>query len=109
MVSLDVWLEYPGSENYVFSYNITHNLGKMASAVGIYQALWRPEEIGVQQAKQLIPLLTEGLAKLKSDPDEYRKHNASNGWGSYEGLVEFVTSYLEACKEDPEAFVTVSR
>jgi hypothetical protein len=25
--------------------NITHNLGSMAEAAGIYQALWHPEEI----------------------------------------------------------------
>lgn len=29
--------------------NITHNLGKMAEAAGIYHALWRPDEIGIKR------------------------------------------------------------
>lgn len=30
-------------------------------------------------------------------------------WGHYEGLVSFVERYLNACIENPEAIVKVSR
>ncbi len=93
----------------VYEANITHNLNRMADAAGIYQALWRPEEIGVTQAKQLIEPLRAGLAKLRSDPERFRAFNPSNGWGDYDGLVEFVANYLIACEEYPEATVRVSR
>jgi len=50
-----------GVDTQVFHRNITHNLGKMANAAGIYEALWRPEEIGITQAKQLIDPIMIGL------------------------------------------------
>ena len=40
--------------DYVYSANITHNLTKMADEAGIYECLWRPEEIGITKAGQLI-------------------------------------------------------
>jgi hypothetical protein len=93
----------------IYSSNITHNLGDMAEAAGIYKELWRPEVIGITKAKQLIEPLKIGLEKLKSDPKEYERYNASNGWGLYEHFVPFVENYLNACIENPDANVSVSR
>ena len=92
-----------------YSANITHNLDKMADAAGIYKALWRPDEIGITKAKDLIEPLTKGLADLKANPDVYKAYNASNGWGLYEHFVPFVENYLNACIENPDANVNVSR
>ena len=93
----------------VYWRNITHNLGKMASEAGLYEALWRPEEKGWVKAKQLVDPIAAGLAELVSDPDRYKKLNPENGWGSYDGLVEFAQDYLGACIKYPEADVRVSR
>lgn len=93
----------------VFEYNITHNLNRMAVAAGIYEPLWRPDEIGITKASQLIEPLSAGLERLKADPGTYRAHNPSNGWGTYEGLVTFVEAYLAACRDYPEASVSVWR
>lgn len=93
----------------IYGANITHNLNKMAAEAGIYEHLWRPEEIGITTAAQLIEPLRAGLALLKSDPARFEAFNPSNGWGSYEGLVSFVERYLEACEEAPDAEVSVSR
>lgn len=110
-MSLDVWMTSTKLvELTVFEYNITHNLNKMADAAGIYKELWRPDEIGITHAHQLIEPLTKGLAKLKSDPKKYKAHyNPSNGWGNYEGLVKFVESYLKAARANPNAKIGVSR
>lgn len=93
----------------VYSANITHNLGKMAREAGIYEALWRPEEIGITKAEQLIKPLEEGLALLKREPEHFAQFNAPNGWGMYEHFVPFVEQYLEACRENPDADVSASR
>lgn len=93
----------------LFHENITHNLTRMAREAGIYQHLWRPEEIGITTAGRLIEPLTAGLALLRSDPERFRKLNPSNGWGSYEGLIEFVESYLRACEENKDAAVEADR
>lgn len=118
-ISREEWDEkFPGREpvtatvdksETVYEANITHNLGQMAEAAGVYKALWRPEEIGVTRASQLVPLLRGGLSQLESDPAYFRKFNPANGWGTYDGLVKFVRRYLEACEEYPDAEVYVSR
>lgn len=107
-MSLDVYLtEVRPTE--VFSQNITHNLGKMAGAAGIYKHLWRPDEIGVTKANQLIEPLKTGLELLRSDPDRFKAFNPDNGWGDYDGLVAFVENYLQACIEHPDAEISISR
>lgn len=93
----------------VYSANITHNLGKMAREAGIYEYLWRPEEIGITKAAQLIGPLEEGLALLKRETDHFKQFNAPNGWGMYEHFVPFVERYLEACRENPDADVSANR
>lgn len=93
----------------VYSANITHNLGKMAEEAGIYEALWRPEEIGCTKAAQLVPLLRDGLAKLRANPAHYEQFNAANGWGLYEHFVPFVAKYLAACEANLDADVSVWR
>lgn len=93
----------------LYSANITHNLGEMADACGIYKCLWRPDENGIITAGQLIPLLEKGLHDLISEPLKYAQYNACNGWGKYENFVEFVSKYLETCKEYPDAKVKVCR
>ena len=93
----------------IYSANITHNLVDMALEAGLYQQLWRPEELGITKAGDLIQPLTVGLALLKSDPTRFEKFNASNGWGLYKHFVPFVEKYLRACQDNPDAEVNVSR
>lgn len=93
----------------LYSSNITHNLWKMADACWIYEALWRPEEIECKQAKDIIPLLTVWLIKLKKYPEKYCKYNAENWWGMYEHFVPFVEEYLEACKKFPDSIINISQ
>ena len=93
----------------VYSSNITHNLGKMADHAGLYKPLWRPEEIGITHAHQLIEPLRLGLDILRQSPETFQAMNPENGWGTYEGLCTFVSDYLEACRRYPQATVSVWR
>lgn len=81
----------------------------MADKAGIYKCLWRPEEIGIKKAEQMIETLKEGLKKLKDSPSEYEKYNSPNGWGLYENFVPFVEEVLRACEENPDADVDANR
>jgi hypothetical protein len=124
-------------EACVFSANVTHNLGSMADHVGIYYALWRPEELMDEQlatriraledakkydeawelrkqlptphASDIIPLLEQGLEKLRTDRVGCLGHEPENRWGTYDGFVPWVEKYLAACREYPNARVRVSR
>jgi hypothetical protein len=81
----------------------------MADAAGIYQALWRPDEIGIKTAGELAPLLRDGIAKMEGSPETFTALNPPNGWGSYERFIPWLKRYLAACEENPEATIRVSR
>lgn len=107
-MSLDVTLiELKPTE--VYWANITHNLNTMAKAADLYEALWRPEELGITKASQLIEPLSKGLSNLHKNKDLLEKFNPSNGWGDYYSLVNFVQNYLNACIDNPDSEVRVSR
>jgi hypothetical protein len=122
-MSLDVYLQSPEERekfcphccntspyrDTFYERNITHNLAQMAEEAGIYKHLWRPDEIGITQASQLIEPLREGLDKLKCFPERFKPFNPENGWGDYEGLLDFVSEYLRACIQYPDAIAKVSR
>lgn len=116
-VSLEEWQRhFPGTrphayrdEERLYSDNITHNLTRMADAAGIYKELWRPEEIGITQAKQLIEPLRRALVDLLDCPDKFKAFAPESGWGTYGGLVRFVSNYLAACERFPDARVSVCR
>jgi hypothetical protein len=111
-MSLDVYLYAPdvdGNEVCVYTGNVTHNLGKMADAAGVYQPMWRPEEIPVTHARDLLPLLSDGLTALAETPIYFQTFNPANGWGSYDGLVRFVREYRDACHFHPSARIETWR
>lgn len=93
----------------VYSANVTHNLGGMARAAGIYDCCWRPDENGLTKARQLIEPLSIGLSLLKREPDRFIPLNPENGWGTYDGFVSWVEDYLAACCQWPDATVSVWR
>ena len=93
----------------VFEANITHNLGEMAEAAGIYAAVWRPEDLAIEFAEQLVPVLEAGINELKANPERFKTLDAKNGWGTYDQFVPWLEKYLAACKENPEAHIGVSR
>lgn len=107
-MSLDVYLRVKG-EGEVFSSNITHNLGKMASACGVYYACWRPEEINCTKAKHILPMLEDGVKNLESYPEFYKTFDSPNGWGLYKNFLPWLKEYTEACRKYPEAKIRVSR
>ena len=113
-MSLDVYLTKV-MPTEVYSSNITHNLGKMANQVllsnghTLYQVLWRPDEHGWKFARDIDDMLDEGWNILLSNPEKFRAFNPENGWGSYEGLCNFVYNYRNACWDSPDAEIGVSR
>lgn len=129
----EVWVSYDRGKTYkvdyeeIYSDNITHNLTSMAEEAGLYEALWRPYNVNEFYvdidkdfeiifedsveilAQDIIEIIERGLEDLKARPEHFKKFNSENGWGMYENFVPFVTNYLEALKNNPEAIVTVTR
>ncbi len=103
-MSLDLYLidECPhcGREDTI-TFNITHNLGRMATAAGIYRCLWCAEESGYATAQDIIPTLTEGVKKMDNDPERFEKFDAPNGWGTYDDFLPWLKKVLKACIDNP--------
>jgi hypothetical protein len=97
------------SSKTVYEANITHNLGKMGAEAGIYKALWRPEELPITTAGELIPLLRDGITLMDGSPSHFKSFDAENGWGTYTQFLPWVKRYLSACIEYPEAEISASR
>lgn len=93
----------------VYSANITHNLGRMASEAGCYDACWRPDEHGITTAAQVAEKLRPAIALMKADPDRFKAHDSPNGWGLYVNFLPWLERYLAACEANPTARVEVSR
>jgi len=103
----------------IYSANITHNLAKMAAEVKLgiewkgpddltlYHVVWRSDEHGFKYARDIADLLDIGWNILISDPDKFKMFNPENGWGSYDGLVNFVYNYRNACWDNPDAELSV--
>ena len=111
-MGLSVYLKDPTATYNVeelFQANITHDLNRMAAFAGIYSCLWRPEDDGITEARQLIAPLEKALADLKARPVYYLQFDSSNGWDPYVHFVHFVEQYLRACKKYPLAIVVVYR
>lgn len=107
-MSLDLYIEAVRPTT-VWDRNITHNLNRLAKECGLYQMLWHPEEIAGLKCGDAIPALEAGLAKMKAmTPEECAPFLPSNGWGTREGLVEFVESFLAACREYPDGVLRAS-
>lgn len=117
---IEILKAFPGSHilseelfGEVWSKTITHNLTDMAKACNcdLYEVVWRPDELikGVVSASDVVEFLREGLDVLKSDKERLIQFNPSNGWGDYDTLVRFVTDYIGACENYPDAIVSVER
>jgi len=100
----------PERRNEVASFNITHNLNKMAMEAAIYEPLWRPEEVWADaRAADLEPLLREAIPEIIRNRDKYAEFNAPNGWGNVDGFIRFIRAVHSACVAYPTSYVRACR
>lgn len=104
-MSLDIYLRI--GDTVVYSANITHNLIDMAKAAGIYRPLWRPA-YGTR-AKDLVDQLSAAVTEMVLNQKHFDAFNSPNGWGKWENFLPWCARLLQACRDNPEAIVEVSR
>ena len=111
-VALYMKIDTGGNELHkveLFDANITHNLGKMADAAGLYEALWCPLENGNSFAGDILPALVEGYRELNDNPVKYKQLDSDNGWGVYDNFLPWVGRYMAACDKHPLACIWISK
>ncbi len=98
-------LEEDHSNAELASENITHNLGRMAEAVGLYEILWPPASADIIPVARMTPILEKGIKELESDPEKYKAFDAPNGYGKYDDFLGFCRDVLSQCEKYPDAVV----
>jgi len=97
------------TEEVVHEQNITHNLSTMASALGIYNHLWEPEEIGIKTSDELIEPLRDAILFFEREPTYFRQFDSENGWGTCDQFYPWLKELLAACIEYPNCRITVTK
>ena len=89
-----------GAGNRAYAYNAspTFNLSGMFAAAfegGISATLKG------KSAAEAAPLIRAALDKMLADPPAFKALNPPNGWGTYEGAIQFLQEFAQACAEHP--------
>lgn len=88
-------------------------VGNMTSNVASMWRLASPKTDGLagmhgKTADEITFPLSQAIMRMRADPDAYVPLVPENGWGSYEGALEFLEMVLKACRKHPWLKVSVS-
>ena len=106
-MSADWWFD---SGDGLESWNITYNLSPMLREAGWVWPdgrVWSNEYLDGAKAMDIGEKAMYVLRNLESDPEKYEAMNPSNGWGTYEALLEVWRDFVESIREHPEATIGV--
>lgn len=101
-MSYDVSLKYGDLELELGNY--TYNCSKMfyqGTDVGLNQ-------LNGMKAKEAYPILKERFDYMRDNPEEMKKLNPPNGWGSYDSFLDYIGRITVACRKNPDAILEVS-
>jgi hypothetical protein len=88
------------------------DVGNMTSNVAGMWRLASPDTDGLKglhgkTAGEAIGPLSKAVLRMRADPDAYMPLVPANGWGSYDGAMEFMSEILKACREHPWLTISV--
>lgn len=84
--------------------NYTSNVSQMwATALGCSLS-----ELHGMPASECIPSLETAVADMEAFPHKYLPMNPDNGWGNYQGALEYLQTLLIACKKHQNTIIDIS-
>jgi hypothetical protein len=86
------------------SRNYTSNVWEMFDKAGLENGI---KGLDGMSAKNAALVLDPVIRYMETHPDEMQQFNAQNGWGDYEGALEFVKGIFFDCLENPKCTVYV--
>ena len=104
-MSLDIYIRAK-REVDIYESNITYNLAPM-----YYKCVDKEkgmEKLNGMTCKDALPILNNAINDLIDNQTEYEKLNPSNGWGSYEGLLEELKKMKECCEENKDGIFEIN-
>ncbi|MGV9888355.1 hypothetical protein [Streptomyces sp. NPDC003395] len=68
----------------------------------------RLADLNGRTAGDCITELRRAVADMENRPDHYRAMNPPNGWGNYEGALDYLRKLHDACCAHPKATIRIS-
>lgn len=101
-MSYSVSLTYGDLEKDLGGY--TYNTAMMFSK-GTQKSL---NELNGLKGKEAYPILYKGFNYMRDHKEELEAMNPKNGWGNYEGFLDFIGNITIYCRNNPEATLEVN-
>ena len=100
---VDTGATYPASVHDCGNY--TYNVGDMFRASLGGDGLRELQGLAGEEAT---PKLRKAIAYMEDHPVEMRGMNPANGWGNYEGALNYLRAVLDGCVTHPKAVVSIT-
>jgi hypothetical protein len=68
----------------------------------------RLADLNETNAGQSLPTLQRAVTAMEADPEKYQAMNPANGWGDYEGALDYLRKLRDACAAYPNATIHIS-
>jgi hypothetical protein len=78
--------------------NVTRNLTPMLREAGLFRVEGFQGDLLGAPCSELAGIADGTLRTLEADPDRFKALNPANGWGDYEGAVDFVRRLRDLCQ-----------
>lgn len=105
-MSYDVSIHIPGKHGTTaeeWDRNLTYNLSSMMQEGGLILI-----DLDGEKAGAWIATLQTLYKAMLEEPDRFKAHNPPNGWGDYDGLLDFVRDFASAAEAHPDGIVLIS-
>lgn len=84
--------------------NHTYNTAAMIKEVcGSYPSDWDG-----RKCADMYPIIAQGAALLRDNPQRYRQFEPSNGWGTVETTLDFLMKIADNCEKYPTAVIEIT-
>lgn len=61
-----------------------------------------------RSAVEALPALDKAVTAMETDPEKYKAMNPPNGWGNYDGALDYLRRLRDGCAQHPKTVVHVS-
>ena len=101
-MSLDIGVKAK-REVEIYDSNVTYNLADI-----YYKCIDGGfKSLNKMNCKNALPIITKAIENMLENEKEYRKLEPSNGWGTYDGLLQELRDLRNCCEDNPDGIIEV--
>ena len=85
-----------------FHENMTSNVAPMWREAGCDL-----RDLKGKKGSEAVKPLCDAINRMMADPEKYKAMNPANGWGDYEGCLNYLRGCHDACYANPDEIIHV--